>query len=154
MNLHRIAINGQRALVWVSMRGGNGRHLGTHAWEVDEGEPPTTFEPRPGWVTDGYRYWLPNRYRWEPFKESIERLFLGGYVRPLCGWRSRSRWPRATMARNHGYNTCADCARIANQRGTLILDSESTRTHSPAYQQTREEFRRWDQAGRPDPSRM
>lgn len=138
MNLHGIPNKSTRWL-WIYIIGGNGRPMGTHLYEIEEGEPPE-LTPRP--PHRNVNYWMPPRYQWQPYTTAIMRLFNLGYVEPLCGRKSKSLRPRAWGGFPAG---CIHCRHAAQERGIVAMTTdEATRINAP-YNGLRIEMAAWRQ---------
>lgn len=145
MNLHSIITRNTNTAVWVSVTGGNGSWLGTHLWRLDEGH---NIHGDTG-VMSNYRsrqYWVPARYLWRPYNEAMNDMFSDGWVRPLCGKRSASRWPSAQIGGNGG---CRDCQRIATEQGILCIHTYNL-GDVPAIRNLALEREEWEAQGRQD----
>jgi hypothetical protein len=145
MNLHNVLTSLRNVALWVRVTGSNGRSIGTHLWELEEGVPPD-LAPKPSWQERAW--WRPSRFSWQPFQTSLDLLFRTGYVRPICGKRSASRFPYGQFAGTHG--RCADCVRVARERGIIALTQSEAIDLSPRYAELRHEQAQWVAAGRPD----
>ena len=147
MNLHSIIARNTNTAVWVSVTGGNGAWLGNHLWKLDEGH---NIYDHTG-VMPTYRtrtYWVPMRYLWRAYEEAINEMFEpSGWVQPLCGKRSASRFPRARMGGDAG---CRDCDRIAREQGILCASTHNIVEMVPAMMQLAQERAAWELAGRQD----
>jgi hypothetical protein len=126
VNLHSLHASATQWL-WVSADGANGRYIGNHAYQLDRGEPSPLNETRPGWA---HRWWIPDRYNWQPWQNAVLTLFTNGYVRPLCGKTSRSRWPSAHLSNHTG---CTECRRVAAGRGIMIKHYIEAQEADPMY---------------------
>lgn len=149
MNLHELKFEGAAQWLWLYIRGGNGRSIGTHLWLLEEGEPPA-MEDAPDNNTINARWWQPARYSWRPFKVAMENLFgIRGthlrWIRPLCGKTSAARWPEATTAYDH-YDNCRDCTRIAREHGIIGLYERQIIENNPTYTLIQGEYLAWQQA--------
>lgn len=104
MNLHNITPV-FKAFFWMSIRGVNWRTIGTHVYELTGLPYPENVEPngrRAAWAHD-------------PWAAPSIELFRNGYVRPLCGYVTRSRRPATEMS--YGTGRCAGCIVAASERG-------------------------------------
>lgn len=145
MNLHDIKAPFKNIAIWTLIRGANGRDIGTHLYEFDEGKPEPMI---PMSVYQNRAWWTPEHFSWVPFRQSIDRMFENGYVRPLCDHRSATRWPSAHTP--SFYNPCTQCGQIAREQGKIAISMEHARLISPTYAALMTERREWEAAGRPD----
>jgi len=146
MNLHEVRTAMRNVAIWVVVTGANGRHIGHHLYALDEGMPPEGLGTRPNW--QDREWWRPERFMWRPFEIAAAGMFRNGYVQPLCGHRSASTRPRASLSRYRG--TCVGCVRIAAQRGMMMLSYDEAQQMSSTLQATQAEQAAWNAAGRPD----
>ena len=146
MNLHEVRIAMRNVAMWVVVTGANGRPIGHHLYPLAEGAPPEGLGVRHGWQERAW--WRPARFGWRPFEMAAATMFSRGYVQPLCGHRSASTHPRASLSRQRG--TCVECARIATQRGMMALTYNEAQQMSTTLQALQAEQAAWIAAGRPD----
>ena len=132
--------------MWLVAYGQNGRNIGTHLWPIDEGTPPeTVVETAQTWNRN---YWMPRRLGWRAF--DYQTLFSNGYVQPLCGHRSASRWPRITERNAWNHNTCTNCVAEAARRGIVIQTPTQAQEQSRTMQELMTERQEFIDAGRPN----
>jgi hypothetical protein len=146
MNLHNVRVAMRNVAMWVVVTGANGRHIGHHLYPLAEGVPPEGLGTRQSWQDRAW--WRPARYGWRPFEGAAAGLFRNGYVAPLCGHRSASTRPRASLSRHRG--VCVDCVRIATQRGMMALTYDEAQQMSTTLTALQTEQAAWVAAGRPD----
>jgi hypothetical protein len=136
MNLHQIR-GSTTKWIWIRMYGGNGRFLGNHAYEIEQGIPQVLEFERPMWAN---QYWEPNRFEWRAFRDALYSLFANGYVRPLCGHSSRARFLDGRFAT---YSGCGNCTRIADTRGIIIYTHQDAVSANPTQQAITAERATW-----------
>jgi hypothetical protein len=138
MNLHDITST-TKAWVWLEAIGGNGRSLGTHLWLVVEDDiPPVLNEDRPVWAN---RDWTPLRYGWTPYNHFVNNIFHDGWVRPLCGLRSASRFAHANSRWTR--SNCTHCQRSNRERGIMGKTFNEAVLANPTRQRLAVERDQW-----------
>ena len=152
MNLHSLPRGVMGPVwVWLNGHGQNGPPGGVaHLWEVEPSSRPLEDpnEHHPTWPR-GWPSWLPSHLTWNPFTNPIHALGnTGVWVRPLCGARSRARWPRYNewSPSSWGLQRCVDCTRIATERGIIYGTAAEMTQRNPEYIQMQSEIEPWRQA--------
>jgi hypothetical protein len=149
MNLHSVAFKMGNVAIWLQGWGGNGRGMGVHLWEVEEGTPSTQQDEARSYNRN---YWRPRRFTFQPFSFDNIMERDGRYrqwVPPLCGYRSASRRARLSNTGYHG--TCQGCLAAAARRGIVPLTYTEAQDMSPLRTALQQEERDWELAGRPSP---
>ena len=146
MNLHNARFSTSRVAMWLRAYGQNGREIGTHLWVIEEGAPDdTVVETAQAW---NRTYWMPRRLQWRAF--DYRNLFNNGYVQPLCGHRSASRWPRVAEGGYFNNNACANCTAEASRRGMVAMTATQATEQSRTMQELLVERQAFIDAGRPN----
>lgn len=145
MNLHDITFNGHRLWLWADVSGW--RYIGTHLYELEEGIPPP-LAPRIPADHAAWRPRTPDRWNWEPYKQSVRNLFPGGiYSAPLCKKKSKARDVRGSAS--NWRITCGQCATIARDKGLISRTWDEAKEESEAFKTVRRELTDWTNAGAP-----
>lgn len=118
MNLHNL--QGMPVWIWLNAFGGNGTSLGTHLWLLTPDPlPPADFSLPVS--MDYYSLWQQQRRRlsrYHPYNGSLTALFnTNGWNPPLCGRRSRSRYPFTNWAHPMIQHNCVTCTRLVQEQG-------------------------------------
>lgn len=140
MNLHTIVLQSKQ-WIWLTIMGLRQRRLGDHLYELATELPPEFAEA--GLTPWGTRS-TPERFRWSPYLNTTTALYENGFVRPLCGYRTTSRRPRAYLAYSLS-DLCVPCSLIARERGIITKYSASLR-NTPEFQAIREEHDEWQRS--------
>ena len=148
MNIHEVLGAGRMHWLWIDAHGGNGRiQGGCHLWQIDEGAPPPVAEMPEGFRANDRNWWEPQRFQWTPFKDTINLLFEKGWVKPLCGKKSRAMRIRAYFAWN-GNMVCPDCRRLQRERGIIAEYYETVQRDHTLYQRLVRARTQWRNTGR------
>lgn len=132
MNLHNISTN-QKKWGWIQITGGQGRYIGTHAYELTRvPAPPIAILTTP----------FSARWQWSPYARATRTLFDNGYIRPLCGHQSRTQYP---TARQSTYSGCRNCTTAANGRGIMIFTSDMLLRDDTEFQAIIRERNEWNE---------